>query len=151
MRRGSLLLLIIGLALCGPVHAQDHTFGLGVIVGEPTGVCGKLWLGHKTAVDGAVAWAFEDETALHLHGDYIVHAFGLLKVEKGSLPVYYGIGGRVKFEEDDNLFGVRIPVGLAYIFEGSRVDLFLEVVPLLDIAPESEFTMNAGLGARYFF
>jgi len=60
-------------------------------------------------------------------------------------------GGRIKFGEDDDFIGIRIPVGLAYLFEGAPVDVFLEVVPLLDVAPETEFTLNAAIGVRYFF
>jgi hypothetical protein len=145
-------MVLVGSALfCGSVAAQGHNFGLGIIIGEPTGICGKQWLSNKTAVDGAVAWGFADEGALHLHGDFLVHSFDLMRSEKGSLPVYYGIGGRLRFEDDDSLVGVRVPVGLDYIFEGSRVDLFLELVPILDLAPGTELRVNAGLGVRYFF
>ena len=70
---------------------------------------------------------------------------------EGSLPFYYGIGGRIRFDEEDSRIGARIPLGLDYLFEGSRFDLFLELVPILDLAPETELNLNAGLGARYFF
>ena len=126
-------------------------FGIGIIVGEPTGVSAKIWLGQRSAIDLAAAWSFADEEALHLHGDYVKHFFDLIDVSKGSLPLYVGIGGRVKFGENDDFIGVRIPVGLAYLFEGIPLDVFLEVVPLLDVAPDTEFTLNAAIGVRYFF
>jgi len=131
--------------------AQGRRFGLGVIAGEPTGISGKKWLGGGRAIDGAIAWAFTDETSLHLHGDFLLHKFDLFTVTEGSFPFYYGIGGRIRFDEEDSRVGVRIPLGLDYIFEGSRFDLFLELVPILDLAPETELNLNAGLGARYFF
>jgi hypothetical protein len=31
------------------------------------------------------------------------------------------------------------------------VDIFLEVVPILDLAPKTDFKINAAIGARYFF
>ena len=127
------------------------SFGIGIIVGEPTGLSSKIWLNHRSAIDLAAAWSFADETALHLHGDYVTHFYDLIDVSKGSLPLYVGVGGRVKFGENDDFIGIRVPVGLAYIFDGVPVDIFLEVVPLLDVAPDTEFTMNAAIGVRYFF
>jgi hypothetical protein len=123
---------------------------MGIILGEPTGLAGKLWLSHNTAVDGAVAWSFSDEDALHLHADFLVHNLKLIAVDKGLLAVHFGIGGRLKFE-DDSRFGARIPVGMTYIFEGAPLDAFLEVVPILDLVPDTEFNPNAAIGIRYFF
>ena len=40
---------------------------------------------------------------------------------------------------------------LNYIFETSPFDVFLEVVPVLDLAPDTEFDFNAAIGARFFF
>jgi hypothetical protein len=150
------------IALLGLAALQAHTaaagtgaaregFGLGIIVGEPTGVCGKLWLSPSTAMDGAAAWSIADEGALHLHADFLVHRFDLLHIERGQLPFYYGVGGRIKFQEGDTRLGVRVPVGLAYLFESTPIDLFLEIVPLLDLAPETDFTLNGSIGVRYFF
>jgi len=77
----------------------------------------------------------------------------LIQVDKGRLPFYYGIGGRMKFSENnnDNFIGVRVPFGLAYIFETAPVDIFFELVPVLDLAPDTDFDFNAALGVRYFF
>ena len=130
--------------------AAQGAFGVGVIVGEPTGVTGKLWMTDRTAVDVAAAWSFSDESALHLHADYLFHNFDLIDVEKGRMPIYFGIGGRVKFENDSRV-GVRIPVGIAYLMEDAPIDFFFELVPLLDLVPDTDFKFNAALGARFFF
>ena len=135
--------------LAGSAASQGN-FGLGIILGEPTGVSAKLWLTDRTAVDAAAAWSFSDEQAFHLHADYLLHNFDLIKVSKGKLPVHFGIGGRVKFE-DKSKVGVRIPVGLTYIFDGAPVDIFFELVPILDLAPDTEFEANAAIGARFYF
>jgi len=133
--------------------AREHPFGLGVISGEPTGISGKLWLSNKTAIDGAMAWSLESNANFQVHGDFLIHDFNLIKVQKGSLPVYYGIGGRIRTwdnNNDDNV-GVRFPLGMEYIFQGNRFDLFLEVVPVLDLAPSTDLQFNGALGFRYFF
>jgi hypothetical protein len=131
-------------------RSQDKDFGLGIILGEPTGVSFKYWTGSNTAFDGAVAWSFVNGGAFHVHADYILHSFNLIHVESGRLPVYYGIGGRIKFLDDAGI-GVRVPVGLAYLFDNAPIDIFLEVVPILDLAPKTDFKINAAIGGRYFF
>lgn len=145
--------LVIGffavVVIAGSAAGQGN-FGLGIIVGEPTGVSGKLWVSENTAFDGAAAWAFSDEGALHLHADYLFHDFDLIDVDKGKLPVYFGIGARVKFENKSK-FGVRVPVGIAYLVQDAPIDLFFELVPLLDLVPDTDFAFNAAIGVRYFF
>ncbi len=142
---------IIVLLSGSAVVAQQSGFGLGVIVGEPTGVCGKYWLDGATAIDGGIAWAFKNEGAVHLHGDYLFHKYDVFPVDKGKLPLYYGIGGRIKFEEDDNKFGVRIPVGMNYLFANDPLDLFIEIVPILNLVPKTDLGFNAAIGIRFFF
>lgn len=131
-------------------QAQDRGFGLGVIVGEPSGISGKSWLSPKTALAGALAWSLETEEALHFHLDHVFHDFDSMPLEQGMLAFYYGFGGRVKFSRESTV-SIRIPIGLNYLFENAPVDVFLEVVPMLDLIPGTEFNMNGGIGIRYFF
>ena len=144
------------LAAASPARAQEG-LGLGIIVGEPTGLSLKNWLTGSTAFDLALAWSFADEGSFHIHGDYLIHKYDLFKVDKGKLPLYYGVGARVRArnggpgENDDVNLGIRIPVGLSYLFQNDPFDLFLEVVPILDLTPETDVTLNASLGGRYYF
>jgi hypothetical protein len=140
-----LLLLFVSMA-----KAQRSGMGLGLIVGEPTGISFKYWTGSTTAFDAALAWSFVDEGAFHIHGDYIFHNMRLISIPEGLLPFYYGIGARIKTADETKL-GVRVPLGLAYLFQNAPVDIFLEVVPILDLIPETDFGINAAIGARYFF
>ena len=159
------LTIALFLLCCIPsmVLAQDNSFGLGIILGEPTGVSAKLWLSRRSAVDGAIAWSFVDTDHLHLHGDYLWHNYDIIgiNVEKGKLPLYYGIGARIRFEsrpghiahstEDKSRFGVRGVFGIDYIFATAPFDLFFEIAPIMDLVPSSDFSLSAALGFRYFF
>jgi len=53
-----ILALLVILFFCTPTVAQDRGFGLGIIVGEPTGLSFKKWSGDTTAIGGAIAWSF---------------------------------------------------------------------------------------------
>jgi len=135
-----------------PFHAaaQDHGFGLGIILGEPTGVSFKNWIGRREAIDVAVAWSFEGEGAIHIHADYMFHNFRLFHIEKGDLVLYYGIGARVK-TVDKTQVGVRIPLGLSYLFERDPIEIFFELGPIMNLTPKTLFRMTTGVGVRYYF
>ena len=139
-------------------------FGIGIIIGEPTGLSAKKWISKTTAIDAAAAWSFTDFNSFQLHVDYLWHNYDLIKTKElpGQLSVYYGIGGRIKLKsgnggngkdnkDEDTRLGVRVPVGLSYTLKENPVELFAEVVPLLDVVPETKLGIGLGIGARYYF
>lgn len=131
-------------------HSQSHGFGLGIVLGEPTGISAKLWTGSANAFDFAAAWSFKGDGHLLLQADYVWHSFDLIRVSSGRLPLYYGIGGRVILA-DDPLLGIRIPLGLNYQFSSAPVDIFAEIAPILDLIPSTDFDLGGGLGVRFWF
>jgi hypothetical protein len=42
-------------------------------------------------------------------------------------------------------------VGLAYLFDGAPVDVFLEAAPTMSLIPDTDFDFDAAIGARYWF
>ena len=131
-------------------------FGAGIILGEPTGASLKYWLNDGMAVDGAVGASYDHEAhhdaSFYLHGDLLWHNFDLLPVPRGQLPVYVGAGGLVRFRHDeDNEVGLRIPVGISYLFDNIPVDIFAEVAPAIDVAPGIRGEIMGGIGARFWF
>ena len=146
------MMFLIGILFCSPALAEGGPFGIGIILGEPTGISGKFQISKSNAVDGAIAWSLKDDNDLHLHGDYLYHNYSLIIPDTGELPVYFGIGGRIKLREDhDDEIGIRFPVGLDYMFEQAPFDVFVEVVPVMNLAPKTEFDINAAVGGRFFF
>lgn len=133
-----------------PAIAQPKGLGLGVIIGEPTGISFKKWMNKSQAIDGALAWSFGDKDALHLHADYLFHNRRLLHIDQHSIPFYYGVGGRFRFE-DNNTFGIRFPLGLTFFLVEVPIDLFVEIVPIMNLAPETDLDLNVAIGARYYF
>ena len=145
------ILSTLVLLTAAPAAAQSNGVGLGFVFGEPTGVSAKMWSGPSTAIAGGLAWSLADEGATNVYGDFLWHSFGLFDLgNEGLLPLYFGVGGRLQFEEDTR-FGIRGVVGLDYIFPASPIDAFLELVPLLDISPDEDFSLTAAIGVRYFF
>lgn len=127
--------------------------GVGLIVGEPTGASVKYWFNDKMAVDGAAGWSFHDHSDFYVHGDVLWHDFDLLPVSHGLLPVYFGVGamGRIRNDNRDNEVGIRVPVGVSYMFDRAPVDVFVEVAPGVDVAPTVRADITGGVGIRYWF
>ena len=151
----SIVTIIFGVAFAIPetanaqANGEGGNLGLGVMLGEPTGISLKTWNSQKSAFGFGAAWSFGRYDAIHLHGDYLQHSW-FNEVEKGSLAFYYGIGARVVLA-DDAAIGIRVPLGLNYIVEDAPIDLFVEAVPILDLAPSTDFDGNGALGIRYYF
>ena len=140
----SVVFLVLSLS---NTYAQKD-FGIGIILGDPTGLSAKLYTGCNNAFDFAAAWSFKGDGHLLLQADYVWHS-SLSRTSSGMFALYYGIGGRIIFSDDPNV-GVRIPVGIDYIFSNAPVDIFLEVVPVLDLIPSTDFDLNGGIGVRFW-
>ena len=149
MKRFYSAIVLAGL-LGASAFAQERGFGVGVILGEPVGGSFKMWLSDKTAVDAAVAYANWSDGGLSIHSDYLWHNFDWFSAGSGKLPVYFGVGGRVKFA-DDTQFGIRGPVGVSYMLDNVPVDVFGEVAPILDVTPGIRVEWSFAVGARYWF
>ena len=153
-----LFTLFFFLLLGENAQAQSRGFGLGLILGEPTGLSAKAWLDEQSAIDFAAAWSLEGRNSFHLHADYLRHAY-VIDVNKGSLPLYYGIGARMQLLEDRSpgddgaevRFGLRIPLGISYLFDGAPLDVFLELAPVVELIPSTDVDLEGGVGIRYYF
>ena len=142
-----ILLMLIPIITSG---AHNHGLGLGIILGEPTGISLKYWTSRTTAIDGAIAWSLGKHDRIYFHGDYLWHIDNIINVSRGRLPIYYGVGARLGFNDDSSL-GVRGVIGLDYQFTNVPVDIFLELVPVMNLAPSTDFDFNGAIGVRYFF
>jgi hypothetical protein len=152
MRRTPILAaaIVVICMITSPASAQDSKFGLGVVLGEPTGISAKLWLGDTSAIDGVVAWSFTNNPSLTVHADYLFHFFDVFSLEEKRIPLYVGIGGTISIAPEPD-FGVRIPFGATYFFDSIPLDIFLEVAPIFLFLPATTFDFSGGIGVRYYF
>ena len=152
MRKIYLLAIILsGLFITNNSLAQEQGFGLGVILGEPTGLSAKMWTGPETALDFGLGYSFTTSNSiLHLYTDYVFHNAEWIRSDK-NIIVYYGPGVRLHLNEHQSRLGVRGVIGILWIPEGSQFDLFVEAAPMLDIIPATKFGLAGGIGGRFFF
>lgn len=158
-----LTLLMFSLLILTPLHAR--TFGLGVTLGDPTGLSGKYFMNNQTAVDGAIAYGSHE---LILYGDYLKHFPGALGRQNefvSQLNPYVGIGPVLAFgdgnnkhnhrfmddDDDDFAFGGRIPLGIEWLPNNVPLGVSLEIAPGMRIVPGTDAFVQGGLAIRYYF
>jgi hypothetical protein len=135
-----------------PLSAQTpgkNGLGVGIIVGDKTGFSLKKWMSDRSAADFAIGWSIAEPQFLFLHADYLYH-FDLADPGKGRLPFYIGIGGLATFASDIEL-GIRIPLGVEYIFEDTPLGVFAEIVPRMNLTPATVLKIGGGAGIRFYF
>ncbi len=156
------IVLCVLFAVTGAI-AQDRGFGLGLIIGEPTGISAKLWTSSDNAFDFGLGWSiggdrigdsksgYDGRNRVHFHMDYLWHSFHAIRSSE-RFPLYYGIGGRINSGGSyESSAAVRGVFGIEWMPHSTPIDIFLELVPSLQLTPSTGFGLDAGIGARYFF
>ncbi len=158
------LALLALLAFPNTAHAGGKGLGVGIVIGEPTGVSVKKWVTGSTAIVISGAYSFGGSDELRIQADYLLHNFKLLRElvprnARNRFSVYYGIGARMRIDDiasgkvfdDDVDLGIRFPVGIGYLFREAPLGVFVEFVPVLDLSPDSKLLWRSSFGVRYYF
>jgi len=142
-----------------PRGADKGTLGIGIIVGEPTGITAKLYVKDDQAIQAAAGSAFIGG-GLQLHADYVWHPYILQSRPSFVLPVYLGPGVRLidyTNGRDNSSFalGARLVGGLLFDFKNVPLDVFFEIAGVLEYefkdGKGAAIKLNAGAGVRYYF
>lgn len=136
----------------------ERHFGLGLIVGHPTGLSLKGYLTPDTAIDGAIGFG-EATRHIHLHADYLWH-FDVQHWEASKLQLYLGLGPELEFHahpsrgasdsRTDFFIGARAPFGFSLMF-GPPFDVFAELAAGVWFLKDPRVHVDAALGGRYWF
>jgi len=163
MKRATLTFLVL---LCLPVilTAQNSGPSIGIILGTPTGFTGKYIFARSAAIACNVGWNLTSHEAFYASVDYQFlfpqtlkwtdEYEGTAHEVKGLCP-YFGIGGRFFLAENptnhntDFNVGVRLGGGVEYAI--SRFAIFLEIYPVVNVIPSTDFNIEGGLGFRFYF
>src|ERR1041385_3729604 len=119
-----------------PAAAEGHpadkgTLGIGIVVGEPTGITAKLYLKDDQAVQAAVGPSFFGG-GIELHGEYVWHPWILQDRDSFVLPVYLGPGLRFidyyggRGGTSTFATGARGVIGMLFDFKEVPLDVFVE-------------------------
>jgi hypothetical protein len=143
---------------------EKGSLGVGIMIGEPTAVCAKLYLEDDRAIQGALGATFVSG-GFQVHADYVFHPLILEEREEFTMPAYIGPGVRLmqhragRDGDDDFRVGPRVVAGMLFDFKEIPLDVFVEVAGIFEYRigsddPDVEgfgFALNGGIGARYYF
>ncbi len=166
----SLLMLVLSLT-GGNAEAKPPAkgsgagpLGIGVILGEPTGLTGKFWRDGSSAYDLGIAWSFND--FLLIYGDILFHWSELpLRTSRDrEFRPYIGGGLVLLISTEDNRkderyftddgsvgLGFRVPLGIEWRPRDVPVGVFGELVPGIGLVPSTFGFIQGGIGIRYYF
>ena len=147
------LLAVVTTLDLGHAEAQESGFGLGVIVGDPTGLSLKGYAGDL-AIDGAVGFGLIGGNHLAAHVDVLWQP-QLASLNRANMLLHFGVGPKFAIwdggDNDGFALGARVPVGLTFAFTRAPVDVFIEASAGLWIISNVDFDLDAAVGARYWF
>ncbi|KYG69918.1 hypothetical protein AZI85_15960 [Bdellovibrio bacteriovorus] len=149
-----ILLVLLTTFLTFKAYADS---AVGVVIGDPTGVSGRLGLDGKHSLEGALAYSSGHYDGLHIHATYLWDRARTFAVQRGGpIETYYGLGVRLinfnKGEHDGELaIGPRAPLGLLYNIDNPDIEIFGEVSLAVDLMPETNVDLDLGIGVRLRF
>jgi hypothetical protein len=164
MKHLLLPLFVISSVLCGATGPGSKNFGIGLVLGDPSGVTAKFWQDQRHAIvvdvgnsyygspriDGSYLWHYDAFSSrmvdLHLAAGGVV-GFGGFRSW-----FYYGKDrwSDSKYSYSGVAVGARGAVGINIIPRSTPLEIFVELGAVLSISP-GLFTIGEGsIGARYY-
>jgi hypothetical protein len=149
----------------------SRKFGLGFVVGDPTGLSAKLWVGPTNALDfGLGFWGYGINDPCFANNNcprfgYGGGAFNMdylwqSNIVRSTAQLDWHVGGGGRFiwsrycGNGGGCVGVeaRAPIGLDLMFTNpSFLEVFFEIAPAFLFVPTFDFGFEGGLGVRFYF
>lgn len=155
----------LALVLPGAATAQNYGPSLGIILGSPTGFTMKYVFAPQAAFAVCAGWGLVGNVHFVGAADYQFLFPQTLRWtdeyenrthELPGLTPYFGLGGRLSLEEETAApsetklhVGVRLGGGVEYAIK--RFGVFLDIFPVVDVIPATDFTFMGGIGFRIYF
>ena len=137
-------------------------FGLGVSLGDPTALSGKLYLQRHHGIDMALAFGPgpDPDLDVYAHAVYLVTPSILAREPGFELSWHLGAGGvvhdspgwaRDRFGPDHVAVGVRTPLGQDLDINEIPRQVFGDLAIDTYVVPATTVDLGAALGIRYYF
>ena len=143
----------------GPVFSsqerQGGAFGLGLSIGAPTGVHGRLWLGQFSAIQFSVGGDNGVQHSAAATLDYVLRLHSFQESDgEYTIPIYVGGGARfgsVLWGDLEMSFGPRAVGGIAVFVRDMPLDFFFEIAPAIYLVENPGWSVDGQIGAHYYF
>ncbi len=147
----SIVITISIFAVLETAQAQDRKFGIGGIIGDPDGITAKGWLSESTAIAGAISLNLGSDYSWFLIQADFLKQNTVAVWEEALLQTHFGGGVRVVSGDFSEYIALRAPIGIDVNTINAPMEVFIEVVPTIDVDPEFFFYFTGAMGFRYYF
>lgn len=154
MRKPLLIAVVFGLLAAARPTPARADFGLGLFLGEPTGIDLKIGLGNRSGLDLLFGvTSFRDGRANYGHLTYLVTPL-VADGDAVIVPLRVGVGGAL-FGDGDNLnVAIRAPLEIGLRFRRTPLEIYGEIaLALVFVNPANDLVLDGqgGVGIRFYF
>jgi hypothetical protein len=133
------------------IHAQVRggSVGLGLQVGDPSGVTLKIYNPGKASVDILAAWDLDDYLFLNVHALYH-KPLGNAR----NAHFFYGPGAFLAYSERgrfEDYLGVGISGNFGFNVFFDQFEIFAQLTPRLQVIEFTDGDLGGGIGLRFYF
>ncbi len=157
IKRGFLYLLLVSAS--APVFAdRAGDQGVGLMIGNPSGLSYKFWLDEKTALDAA---AGIDQQQVRCTCDILVAQLYVVQQDQRQshqrhhgqrrLSILHRCGSARFVQRQHRVRSSRFPLGLSFLPHNTTWEFFGELAPVVRFTPDTGMNFDFGVGARYYF
>lgn len=126
-------------------YSSNGKFGLGIELGAPSGLNGKLFIAPSRALNFGVGWLYDnyyrDGSGFDIYLDHLWHPVQLTHNPTFKLPFFIGVGGMFWSFEDRrdaphdhfSALALRVPFGLAFDFNNVPLDISVQLTLMVDL------------------
>jgi hypothetical protein len=158
-----IMILFVSTQALKSYSPNGKSFGIGVMVGEPTGLTLKLWTQRDIAIAISIGNSYFG--SLRIGADYLWHfnAFNSSIVNLYAGPgIAVGIGesggwwykNKNKYwykGENETAVGIRGILGMNIVPRNSPIEIFGEIGLMIGILPMTHTNGEGSVGIRFYF
>lgn len=128
----------------------SRPFGIGVILGFPTGLVAKYWTKSSRALGFGLAYNFDDFLLMHV--DYLWHARLVTHNDFfRQLAFYIGVGPALEVRSRrKGAFAIRVPLGVEFR-PALPLGIDLQISPAVELFPAVDIILFGGIAFKYYF
>jgi hypothetical protein len=157
------ILFILAVSILYPLSGFTKTWGLGAVIGAPTGLSVNYFLQENKTVHTTLAYDLSGDDDFQLASHYTWRKNNL-NLNKLKLGWFYGAGARIAFKDhgdhhhshnkhNDDTFelGPSGTIGLFHEFTDAPLEVFLKGNLTINIIQETSADTDVMLGLHYNF
>lgn len=153
----NLFVIYCSIVSCLEAKQIPDKYSAGVVLGEPTGLTAKIQITKTKVID--LATSFDTQIQYYYFStDYLIQNYNMIPKGDftGTLPAFWGYGIRVENnnnsrKDNSTEIGLRFIIGAEYIFQEIPFNIFVKIVPTVNLAPATSVFLAPSLGIRYIF